>query len=179
MSLTATPSLEGLRTHGLPMTSADPPSSGFTAVNSDRQTATSFRASEIGKRPANNKDHAQVSHSENVLSAVNFHPHGWRADSHASYTPQLESPESKKRKRSNSSETELGRDDHSDRPTTYAVGSPVRRAMQIDSAIDLSSPAGNTQASVTFLTERQAHDRLPLGVYSRYVFAGSVRLGRG
>jgi len=178
MSLATTTSLAGLRTHGLPMSRTDPPSSGFTAVNSDRQSTT-FRASEADKDSVKERDHAQGSQPETGPSATYFRSHGWRADSDASYMPQLEPPESKKRKRSDSSETETGRDAQSERPSTNGVGSPMRRTMHIDSAIDLSSPAGTTQASVTFLAERQAHDRLPLGIYSRYVSAGSGRLDRG
>lgn len=166
MSLMTETSLNGLSTHGQSMGRTDPSSSGFTAVNGDRQSSASFRPDDSGKGSA--EGHKEGA-PDNVSSPVQYHSHGWRADERTSYTHQHEPRESKKRKRSGSAGAEPERDARSNQQYDNATEPPNRRTTNLDSAIDVSSPANATPAPYALPSERRAPEPAPARSYSRYV----------
>ncbi|KAK6388132.1 hypothetical protein LTR65_008140 [Meristemomyces frigidus] len=145
------------------MGQSDAPSSGFTAVNGDRQTNVSFRPDETKKDNGTDHDHAAQLPPGKDPSSVQYHSHGWsldgtgkyrQADGYTTHRRSPESTESRKRKRSYPAVAENGKPTQSIETHDNIAESPKRRATNMDSAVDVSSPVKTRQASPAAQSEK-------------------------
>ena len=149
--------------HGLPLPRSQPPSTGFTAVNGDRQRNTSFRPDDAAgasiASPVNDSTH------DTIVVATNFpsHGYGWRPTVEGDRSAELvdsqqQDAATNKRKRSDSPHRRTNGDGHVDEPGGHRGESPKRRHVQslVDSAVDLTSPDRDSHAIPVVQKDRRS-----------------------
>lgn len=165
------PALNPTTTNEPEVHSSEAPALGFTAVNGESRNLSITRVDGPSRKALSDQDYRDSTEVDTEIShsPVQYHCHGWRADSHSSYPPRRDSLETRKRKRSDSICTNVPREVQGHQPNDDRTGSPRRRMTNMDSAIDLSSPDKASQVPPTFpAIERRAAEPAPIGPYSRY-----------
>lgn len=148
--------------NGLAMLSNDRSSSGFTAVNGDGQRHSSFRPDDSINVHA--MPEAHPGSAEHSISPMQFHTHGWRDR----VTESTENTEPAKRKRDDEhAKSRSERQSRPEQPYDIATGSPKRRLMTLDSAVDLTSPEDTFHGSTGPSNERRLQEVVHVGPYSR------------
>lgn len=167
MSIAAAQQLPRLSVYGLPMSSNDLPSSGFTAVNGDKQHSAFFRLGHTSEEQPTKRETPRQAPPERPVSPVHHHAYSRQPESHVSHTPQPKADEPRKRKRSQSPDAGRSENAQGGQRQSIETSSPKRRIVHLDSAIDVSSPSSSNPSGALYGQMSSASRPLSIGAYTR------------